>query len=163
MTNTCKEDICDWLRDAHAMEEQAEKLFSGQADRLKAYGSLQAKLIEEVIYIKQNQSLLQTRLDLLGCSKSLLKDAAGKAVAVAQNIFGIPMSDEPVKGILALHTFTQMEIGSYKILIAAAEAINDSETKRICSTILAQAEERATWIEAELKSVTLSFLSAKAA
>lgn len=29
------ENICDWLRDAHAMETQAEKLFLGQAERLK--------------------------------------------------------------------------------------------------------------------------------
>ena len=163
MTDTCRENICDWLRDAHAMEEQGEKLFSGQADRLKEYTGLRTKLDAEVNYFKEHQALLSSRIEQLGSSTSLIKDTAGKVVAGAQNMSGLMVSDEPVKGILALHTFTQMGIGSYKILVAAAEAAGDEDTKRICQTILAHTETRARWIETELDSVTRTFLTAKAA
>jgi len=163
MKNDCNENICDWLRDAHAMEEQAEKLFSGQADRLKSYTGLRAKLGREVKYIMENQALLSTRMEQLGSSSSAIKDIAGKFIAGAQNILGMPMSDEPVKGILALHTFTQMAIGSYKILIAAAQAVNDYETSRICNLILNQTEGRAAWIEEQLQEVTKTFLLSNAA
>jgi ferritin-like metal-binding protein YciE len=163
MTDTARENIRDWLRDAHAMEEQAEKLFSGQADRLRDYPGLSAKLETEVNYIKEHQRLLTSRIDQLGTSTSVIKDVAGKVVAAAQNFSGIMVSDEPVKGILALHTFTQMAIGSYKILVSAAEASADLDTKSICQTILDHTENRAAWIETELDSVTRTFLTDKAA
>jgi ferritin-like metal-binding protein YciE len=158
MKNSCNDNICDWLRDAHAMEEQSEKLFSRQADRLISFTGLRAKLGREVKYIMENQALLSTRLEQLGCSSSVIKDIAGKVVAGAQNILGMSMSDEPVKGILALHTFTQIAIGSYKILITAAQAINDAETSRICNIILLQTEGRAAWIEKQLAEVTKTYL-----
>lgn len=163
MTDTARENIRDWLRDAHAMEEQAEKLFSGQADRLRDYPGLSAKLETEVNYIKEHQRLLTSRIDQLGTSTSVIKDVAGKVVAAAQNFSGIMVSDEPVKGILALHTFTQMAIGSYKILVSAAEVSADLDTKSICQTILDHTENRAAWIETELDSVTRTFLTDKAA
>lgn len=157
------EHICDWLRDAHAMEEQAENLFAGQADRLKKYPELSAKLKDEVTYIKANQVLLLAKIQQFGSSTSSVKDTVGKVVATAQNLSGILMSDEPVKGILALHTFTQMAIGSYKILIAAANAAGESEVKTTCENILASVEKRAAWIDTELSAVTQAFLKAKAA
>lgn len=163
MTSSCKDDICDWLRDAHAMEKQAEQLFSGQADRLEDYPGLRTRLEMELIYIKKHQHLLSSRIDALGTSTSIIKDTAGKFFASVQNVSGLSVTDEPVKGILALHTFTQMAVGSYKILVAAAEAINDEETKTICENILKHTEVRAAWMETELDEVTKKFLTAKAA
>lgn len=163
MRTSATENICDWLRDAHAMEEQAEKLFSGQAERLKEYTGLRTKLEAELNYIQEHQALLTGRIEQLGKSTSTIKDVAGKVVASAQNMSGMMVSDEPVKGILALHTFTQMAIGSYKILVAAAEAARDEDTRRICESILAHTETRALWIETELEAVTRTFLTAKAA
>lgn len=163
MADTANENIRDWLRDAHAMEEQGEKLFSGQAERLGDYPGLSAKLQTEVNYIKEHQRMLSMRIDQVGASTSIIKDVAGKVMASAQNFSGIMVSDEPVKGILALHTFTQMAIGSYKILVSAAEASGDADTKGICQSILDHTENRAAWIETELDSVTRTFLTDKAA
>lgn len=157
------EHICDWLRDAHAMEEQAEKLFVGQAERLKKHEALSNKLKDEVTYIQANQLVLSEKIKQLGGSTSAIKDTLGKVVASAQNISGIMVSDEPVKGILALHTFTQMAIGSYKVLVAACDAVGEAEVKSTCETILASVEKRAAWIDDELEAVTRTFLTAKAA
>lgn len=156
-------NICDWLRDAHAMEEQAEKLFSGQAERLKDYPELSAKLKDEVTFVEANKLLLFGALKLHGSDTSTIKDTLGKIVGFEQNMVGTMVSDEPVKGILALHTFTQMAIGSYKILVAAADAVGETEIKKTCTTILESAERRAAWIEKELDAVTRTFLTAKAA
>jgi ferritin-like metal-binding protein YciE len=163
MANSCKEDVCDWLRDAHAMEKQAEQLFSGQADRLEDYPGLRTRLESELNYIKKHQALLASRIEALGSSTSVIKDTAAKLVGAAQNASGLVVTDDPVKAILALHTFTQMAVGSYKILVAAAEAISDQETKGICQTILVHTETRAAWMETELDTVTKKFLTSKAA
>ena len=156
-------NIRDWLRDAHAMEQQAEILFAGQAERLKKYPELSAKLNDEITFIKASQILLFARIQELGGSVSKVKNTVGKLMAGAQNISGIMVSDEPVKGILALHTFTQMAIGSYKVLVAACDAAGEAKIKETCATMLASVERRAAWIDKELDAVTRSFLTAKAA
>lgn len=157
------ENICDWLRDAHAMEEQAEKLFRGQADRLKAYTELSANLKGEVTFIEANKMLLSDKLKKLGSCTSVVKDSFGKFMGFEQNMAGMMVSDEPVKGILALHTFSQMAVGSYKILVSASDAMGESDIKATCEAILSSAERRAAWIEKELDSVTRAFMAVKAA
>jgi ferritin-like metal-binding protein YciE len=145
------------------MEEQAEKLFSGQAERLKNYTELSAKLKDELTFIEANKILLFGTLKLHGSNTSTVKDTFGKFLGFEQNMIGTLVSDEPVKGILVLHTFTQMAIGSYKILVAAADAMGEAEIKKTCATILESAERRAAWIEKELDAVTRTFLNTKAA
>lgn len=159
MSTTTGENIRDWLRDAHAMEEQMETVFSGQADKLKQFSGLGARFETELNHIREHKILLSGRVQQLGSSRSVIKDTAAKFLAGMQNLSGITVSDEPVKGILALHTLTHMAIGSYKILIAATEVTSDQETKRICESILAQTESRAQWIELELETVTKTFLT----
>lgn len=159
MTDMKSAYIRTWLRDAHAMEEQAEKLFSDQAERMKDYPELQQKLHNEVTYSKEHQLALSIRIQQLGSAKSFIKDVGAKLIAELQTITGMAMDDEPVKGILALYTFSQMAIGSYKVLIAASLKMNDDETLKICKSILSQSEARAAWIEDELASVTGAFLS----
>lgn len=163
MSDSRYEDLRDWLRDAHALEEQGEKLFSGQGERLDGYPELQSRLKAEANIFQESQRLLSDRMEQLGSSTSILKNAAAKIVAGAQNLSGIAVSDEPVKGILALHTFAQFAIGSYKILVAAAEATQDESTRQLSETLLNQAEARAKWLNTELESVTKRFLTAKAA
>ena len=90
-------------------------------------------------------------------SPSIIKDIAGKLLAGAQNLAGIAVNDEPVKEVLAIHTFAQLAIGSYKILIAAADARQNEATKQISQTILYRAEARAKWLNAELEAVTKRF------
>lgn len=162
MTNTATENLYAWLRDAHAMEEQGEKLFSGQANRLAEYHQLQARLQAEANDAKEHQAMLAKRIEQLGSRVSIIKTVAAKMLAGAQNASGIVVSDEPVKGILALHTFGQMAVGSYKILIAAAEAIQDQETCKVCQALLERSENRARWIDAELNATTRQFLATAA-
>lgn len=37
---TQQENLLDWLRDAHAMEQQAEKMLKAQSERLEHYPKL---------------------------------------------------------------------------------------------------------------------------
>ncbi len=163
MADSRSENIRDWLRDAHALEEQGEKLFSGQVDRLKDYPELRAKLTTELNFFRDFQKLLSIRIQQLGSEPSVIKDTVGKLLAGAQNFSGTVVSDEPVKGILALHTFNQFAIGSYKILISATEALSDETTRQLSQKILDHVEARALWLDSELDTVTKRFLIAHAA
>ena len=159
MTDIAREFIRTWLRDAHAMEEQAEQLFTGYAKRMMGYPEVHKKLLLEASYAKDHQEMLSIRLQQLGSSSSIIKDECAKLLAGIQNFFGSSMNDESVKSILALHTFTQMSIGSYQILIAAVLKVDDTETFRVCKAILTQVQVRALWIEDQLSAVTQTLIS----
>lgn len=159
MTDLAREHIRIWLRDAHAIEKQAEQLFSAQTERMIEYRDLQKKLLLEVNYAKERQVTLSIRIQQLGSSTSIIKDVGAKLIASIQNLSGFAMEDEPVKATLALHTFTQMAIGSYQILIAAALKVGDDETFKVCKFMLSQSQTRALWIEDQLASVTQAFIT----
>ena len=48
-----KEHFIDWLRDAHAMEEQAETQLNGMKDRVKDYPQLQNRIIQHLDETRQ--------------------------------------------------------------------------------------------------------------
>lgn len=163
MTTSYTANMLDWLRDAHAMEEQAEQLFSGQAKRFKDYPSLAQQFEVESANVRTHQRALSIRIQQLGGEISVVKDTAGKIMAAGQNFMGMLMTDEPVKGILALYTFTHMGIASYLILIAAAEGTQDEETRNLCKSILEHHRARAEWLEKHLGTITEQYLVRAAA
>src|SRR5690606_42071490 len=73
-------------------------------------------------------------LSRLGEQHSTLKDTGAKVMAFAQSLSGVVVSDEVVKGAMALYVFTQMEICSYKILAEAAAVRIDRESTRLNSS-----------------------------
>lgn len=60
-----KENLLDWLRDAHAMEQQAETMLKGQASRIEHYPVLKARIEEHI------QETIGQRELLEGCIKRL--------------------------------------------------------------------------------------------
>lgn len=97
-------------------------------------------------------------LDRVSGGTSGIKDIAAKMVAFGQGLSGLFVDDEVVKGSLASYTFEQMEIASYKILIAAAEHVGDQETKRVCEIILQQEVAMAQWLDEHAAAITRKFL-----
>ena len=45
---TPRENLLDWLRDAHAMEQQAESMLKGQAERLEHYPELKGRIVRHI-------------------------------------------------------------------------------------------------------------------
>jgi ferritin-like metal-binding protein YciE len=154
-----REWLIQWLRDAHAMEEQAETMLSGQLSRLEHYPELSSRIQLHLEETKQQASRLQSCLDGIGEGTSSMKDAGGKLMATAQSISGVFAGDEVMKGSLASYTFEHMEIASYTILIAAANAAGETEVARICEQNLREEEAMAEWLERNLASTTAMFLA----
>lgn len=153
------ERLIEWLRDAHAMEAQAESMLSKQAARIEHYPELKAR-IEQHIHETQNQAkLIEQCLRRYDASYSGLKDMGGKMMAMGQAMGGMLMGDEIVKGCQMGYVFENLEIASYQILIAAADAVGDAETKRICEQILVEEEAMATWLREHMSSITQQHLT----
>lgn len=150
--------LVEWLRDAHAMEQQAEQMMTAQAKRIQNYPDLVRQLekhIEETInQTKQVESCL-ARYDE---SASTTKDITGKMGAIGQAVSSMFSGDEVVKGCLAWYAFEYFEIASYRILITTAEEAGDQETKRICEGILKEEQAMAAWLEQNTPQVVRQYL-----
>lgn len=146
-----------WLRDAHAMEEQAVTMLTSQSARLENYPDLKARIDKHLQETRDQIVMLDRCLERIG-GASTIKDIIGRIVAFGQGLSGLFVNDEVVKGSLASYTFEQMEIASYKILIAAAEYAGDQETKRVCEAILQQELAMAQWLDEHAATLTRKFL-----
>lgn len=155
---TATENLQAWLRDAHAMEEQAITMLTSQSGRLENYPELKAQIDKHLQETRDQAAMLERCLERQHGGTSSIKDITGKIVAIGQGLSGLFVGDEVVKGTLASYTFEQMEIASYKILIAAADHVGDQETKRICETILQQEIAMAEWLDRHADAITRKFL-----
>jgi ferritin-like metal-binding protein YciE len=155
---SAKDRLLEWLRDAHAMEEQAEQILSTQAKRLENYPELRKQVEHHLQETRRQAERVQGCIERHGSSTSVVKDVTGKLVAFGQSLSGLFVGDEVMKASLADFTFENMEIASYKIIIAAAEQIGDTETKRVCEEILREEEQMASWLEQNLPSLTAQYL-----
>jgi ferritin-like metal-binding protein YciE len=101
MATNPKEHLVDWLRDAHAMEQQAESMLQSMAERLEHYPVLRARIVEHISETQWQRSQLEACLSRLGASPSAMKDMGGKLMAFGQAVSGMFVSDEVVKGSMA--------------------------------------------------------------
>jgi len=155
---TIEENLLDWLRDAHAMEEQAETMLSAMAERIENYPQVRAKLQQHLEETRDQARRLEACIKRRGSDTSTTKDLAGKFVAMGQGLGGMFASDEIIKGSMAGYTFEHMEIAAYTVLIATAEAVGDAETASTCRGILEQEKAMARWLEENLPAVTRQYL-----
>lgn len=152
------ENLLDWLRDAHAMEQQAEKMLTAQAGRIEHYPQLKARIQEHIQETIGQRERLEQCIERLGGSPSLLKDTLGKMAAMGQAIGGMTASDEIIKGAMAGYVFECFEIASYTALIAAAKAAGEPDVAQVCADILTQEEAMAAWLLENLPLLTEEFL-----
>ncbi|KPC49639.1 ferritin-like domain-containing protein [Amantichitinum ursilacus] len=158
MTTDRKENLLDWLRDAHAMEQQAEHMLKGQSSRLENYPELKARIDQHLQETLGQQKLLEECIARLGGSHSVLKDLGGTLMAFGQAVGGMTMSDEVIKGSISGYVFENLEIATYTVLIEAARATGDIETQRACEQILPQEQAMAKWLLEHLPETTYQFL-----
>lgn len=153
-----KENLIDWLRDAHAMEQQAEQMLKAQAARIEHYPKVKARIEAHLQETLGQQKLLAGCIERLGGTPSAMKDMMGRVAAFGQAAGGALNSDEIVKGAIASYVFENLEIATYTALIAAAKTVGDTETAHVCEQILPQEVAMAKWVLENLPHLTEEFL-----
>jgi len=150
--------ITDWLRDAHAMEKQAETLLKGEIRRIKNYPELTQRLEEELERTLVQQEQLKECLNRLDVNHSVVKDSGAKVLAFGQDLSGVFLGDEVVKAVLSLYVFAHMGVCSYRILTDAAEIRADEQTRQMCEDLMKTEENFAAWLMDFVPKLTQEFL-----
>ena len=148
----------DWLRDAHAMEKQAESMLESMASRIDNYPDVRARIEQHLTETKQQINVLEEILDRNDISRSMLKDSMSKMMAFGQSVGGIMTSDEIVKGSISGYVFEQFEIACYTSLLAAARKAGDVASIPAIESILAEEQRMADWLIQHIPDTTELFL-----
>ena len=150
--------VDQWLRDAHAMEKQAETILKGQTSRIENYPELAARMETHLTETRSQRERLEACMERRDTSTSGVKDVSAQFTAMMQNFSGMFAGDEIVKGVLASYSFEHMEIASYRILAAAAETEGDMQTAQLCREICLEEEAMADWLKDNIDSITSQYL-----
>ena len=159
MQNEAREMWMSWLRDAHAMEAQAETMLNAQAGRLENYPALRMRIEQHLRETTAQREQLEGLFERLGEDVSAVKAGMGKLMALGQGMAGVFAADEVMKGSLASYTFEHMEIASYTSLIAGAEELGLTEAVAVLEPILEQERAMAAWLAENMGPLTRSFLA----
>ncbi|MEL2240516.1 ferritin-like domain-containing protein [Leclercia adecarboxylata] len=148
----------DWLRDAHAMEKQAESMLESMASRIDNYPDVRARIEQHISETKHQITLLEEILDRNDISRSVIKDSMSKMMAFGQSMGGMMTSDEIVKGSISGYVFEQFEIACYTSLLAAARKAGDVASIPAIESILAEEQRMADWLIQHIPDTTEQFL-----
>lgn len=146
------------LKNAHALENQALELMNRQVERIENYPDIKAKLQQHIEETHNQIARLESLLESLGESRSILKDNAlsltGNLAAVAHAF----AQDEILKNSIANFAFENFEIASYKSLIQLAQETGHQEAQQPLQETLREEEAMASWVDSHLSDVTHTYL-----
>ncbi|CAB3886656.1 MULTISPECIES: ferritin-like domain-containing protein [Achromobacter] len=157
-TSKAAEHLLDWLRDAHAMEEQAETMLTSLAGRIETYPEVKQRIERHIVETREQQRLVRGCIERLGGDTSMFKDLTGKMMATFQGFSGVFASDEIMKGAMFSYAFENLEIAAYSQLVEAAKFVGDAETAAVCERILQEERAMAQWIEHNTPGLMRQFL-----
>ncbi len=151
------------LRNQHAVETQAIGTIQNELPRAEPYPELHRRMSDD----KQRSEEQAARLDRLlakhGTSKSLAKEMTTGTVATVAGFAHALSSDDVLKNTLAAVGFKAYEIGSYKVLIALAEAAGAVEDVPVLEQSMKEEMEMGDWLGGHLPELVRAFVSRKAA
>lgn len=162
MTTAHREHLITWLRDAHALEEQAKSLLQTQIDRLESYPEALPRLRDHLRETEQQSVMVEQCLHQLGSDTSTLKDMSTKLSANMMGMAHMFASDEVLKHALASHAFERFEAASYCSLMTAAQVAGEPQIARVAEQILRQEEEMGAWIWDQIPHLTQKYMTRSA-
>ena len=146
------------LRNARAMERQAEEILERQAETLVDYPDMRTKVRQHLGETREQIRRLDQCLDSLGESKSTVKDAAisfvGNMATMGHGVAG----DAILKNTFADEAFEHYEIAAYKSLLTLCDRAGVTAAAQPLQTSLREEEQMAAWIDQHVGDITLQLL-----
>src|SRR5215213_6651589 len=131
------EQLNKYLADAHAIEAQAIQLLE-KGPGLAGDPELARIYEEHLAETREQQRLVDERLEARGGSSTSLKDMAMRAGALNWGMFFQTHPDTPGKLACFAYAFEHLEIAAYEELERVAERVGDQETVRTAQRIRAE-------------------------
>jgi ferritin-like metal-binding protein YciE len=131
------EQLNKYLSDVHALESQAIQLLQ-KSPPLAGTPALAAAYDEHLGQTREQQRLIEERLEARGASTNRIKDAALSLGALNWGLFFGAQPDTPAKLAGFAYAFEHLEIAAYELLRRVAQRAGDADTERVAEQILQQ-------------------------
>jgi ferritin-like metal-binding protein YciE len=147
------------LRNAHGMENQALSIMKPQLSRIENYPDVAEQLDKHIRETEMQIGRLDEVLRQLNADRSTLKDMALSVVGTVAALGHTVAGDEILKNSFANFAFENFEIAAYKSLLTIADVGGFAFSIEALKTNLAEEEAMASWLDANLRAVTIKFAS----
>lgn len=162
-SNKVMEVYLTGLRNQHAVETQAIGTVKNELSRMEAYPELHTRMQQEMESSTTQAARLDDLLAKHGTSASMAKEMVTGAVATVAGFAHVGAGDEVVKDVLAAVGFKAYEIGSYKVLLALAEAAGATEDRAVLEQSMKEEQEMGDWLGSHLPMFVQAYIQKQAA
>ena len=162
-SNATMELYLTGLRNQHAVETQAIGTVKNELSRMEPYPDLHAKMQEEMRRSTEQAARLDDLLAKHGTKASVTKELVTGSVATVAGFVHFAAADEVLKNVLAAVGYKAYEIGSYKVLLALAEAAGATEDRAVLEQSMTEEQEMGDWLGSHLPGFVTAFLKQRAA
>jgi ferritin-like metal-binding protein YciE len=152
-TMTRADLVMAWLNNAYSMETGLVHTLQSHAKDAEAFPQIQARIQQHVEETHRHAHMIKDCIERRGGSPSTLKSGMATVAGKAQGVAMRPAQDRVVKNTLADSSAEQLEISSYRALMAAAHDLGDQETVAICQQILQDEEDMAHFLDENLATL----------
>lgn len=158
MTDTYRELLIIGLRNAHAMENQAQELLEQQIRHAGDYPAVKRRLEEHLTETLVQKRRLEHALHQMDSSPSMLKvmllSLGVNLAAIGHAVAG----DEILKNTFANHALENYEIAVYRSLLAMCDEAGVRGFVDDLRASLMEEERMAKWISENVENVTRQYM-----
>jgi len=158
MASSIEDIYITGLRNAHALEAQADQLLSRQVERIENYPAMRQRLQTHIEETRRQSQRLEQILQAHGTSESTLKDLATGFMGNMAAMAHAPMQDEILKNSFANYAFEHFEIASYRALIEMAQMAGDQQAVPLLQESLKEEIAMAEWAGQNLPEVVRTYV-----
>jgi ferritin-like metal-binding protein YciE len=142
-----------WLRDAHVMEVEAASVLATQAPRMQDHPDFKSRF---ELHLRETQAQRQKLEPYIERRPRLGAESARPDSGDADE----PMDrDEMLKFATNFYVSKYREIAAYRVLLTAAEAVEDSEIAELCEEMLWVEDAMAAWLRVKLPELVRDCLT----
>lgn len=154
-----RETLLGWLKDAHSMEMALIPVLKNHANDAQDSPEIQARLLQHIEETQRHADSVHQCITRLGGEISAVKEVMGRITGAVQSVSSSPFADEQVKNVLSDYAAENFEVASYTSLIAAAQALGETQVASICEVNLREDQAMAEWLHQHIPLVTQKFLT----
>jgi ferritin-like metal-binding protein YciE len=156
---TKREQLIQWLGDAHAMEVGIVTTLEKHIADAKGLPKVRAALTRHLRETKRHATEMKKALASMGGTHPMLKEGVSKLANLAAGLVTTAAKDTIVKNAIADFATEHFEMACYRSLILTSTALGETKIATACKGILKEEEAMAAALESQFKAVNDAYLS----
>ena len=156
---TKREQLIQWLGDAHAMEVGIVTTLEKHIADAKGLPKVRAALTKHLRETKRHATEMKKALASMGGSHPMLKEGVSKLANLAAGLVTTAAKDTIVKNAIADFATEHFEMACYRSLILTSTALGETKIAAVCKGILKEEEAMAAALESQFKGVNDAYLA----